>query len=141
MFQIYAVSGLNKVKVTFFYIIAFLVALFNGKLVAGAISGMILTPIAMPFERFAFVAKYLVPFLQGITMGLVGICTAKWVLLWLDIKMGWAMVAMIALAYVLISFHLLKRTEERHFHLSAGLGELLGIILSGYYFLQMTAQI
>ena len=128
-------------KVIFFYIIAFLVALFNGKLVAGAISGMILTPIAMPFERFAFVSRYLVPILQGIAMGLVGICTAKWVLLWLGIKMGWAMVAIIALAYVLISFHLLKRTEERHFHLSAGLGELLGIILSGYYFLQMTAQI
>ena len=127
-------------KVIFAYILALLLALFNGKLIAGAISGMILTPIAMPFERFAFVSRYLVPFLQGIAMGLVGICTAKWVLLWFSIKMGWAMVAIIALAYVLISFHLLKRTEERHFHLSAGLGELLGIFLSGYYFLQMTAQ-
>ena len=128
-------------KVIFAYILALLLALFNGKLIAGAISGMILTPIAMPFERFAFVSRYLVPILQGIAMGLVGICTAKWVLLWFSIKMGWAMVAIIALAYVLISFHLLKRTEERHFHLSAGLGELLGIFLSGYYFLQMTAQI
>jgi len=128
-------------KIIFAYIIAFLVTLFNGKLVAGAISGMVLTPIAMPFERFAFVSRYLVPFLQGIAMGLVGICTAKWVLLLFDIKMGWGMVAIISLAYVLISFHLLKRNEERHFHLSAGLGELLGIFLSGYYFLQMTAQI
>ncbi|NQT54940.1 MAG: hypothetical protein HQ551_01785 [Desulfobacteraceae bacterium] len=127
-------------KVIFAYILALLLALFNGKLIAGAISGMILTPIAMPFERFAFVSRYLVPILQGIAMGLVGICTAKWVLLWFSIKMGWAMVAIIALAYVLISFHLLKRTEERHFHLSAGLGELLGIFLSGYYFLQMTVQ-
>ena len=128
-------------KVIFAYILALLLALFNGKLVAGAISGIILTPIAMPFERFAFVAKYLVPFLQGIAMGIVGVCTAKWILLWLGIKMGWAMVAIISLAYVLISFHLLRRTEERHFHLSAGLGELFGIFLSGYYFLQMTAQI
>lgn len=127
-------------KVIFAYILALLLALFNGKLIAGAISGMILTPIAMPFERFAFVSRYLVPILQGIAMGLVGICTAKWVLLWFSIKIGWAMVAIIALAYVLISFHLLKRTEERHFHLSAGLGELLGIFLSGYYFLQMTVQ-
>ena len=123
-------------KVIFFFIIAFLLALFNGKLVAGAISGAILTPIAMPFERFAFVSRYLVPFLQGIIMGLVGICTAKWVLLWFGIKMGCAMVAMIALAYVLISFHLLKRIEERHFHLSAGVGELLGIFFGSYYFLQ-----
>jgi hypothetical protein len=123
-------------KVIFFYIIAFLLALLNGKLVAGAISGAILTPIAMPLERFAFVSRYLVPFLQGITMGLVGICTAKWVLLWVGIKMGWAMVAMITLAYVLIFFHLLKRIEERHFHLSAGVGELLGIFFGSYYFLQ-----
>jgi hypothetical protein len=123
-------------KVIFVYILTFLLSLFNGKLVAGAVSGMILTPIAMPFERFAFVSRYLVPFLQGIAMGLVGICTAKWVLLLFGIKMGWAMVAMIALAYVLIFFHLLKRTEERHFHLSAGVGELLGIFFSSYYFLQ-----
>ena len=123
-------------KVIFVYILTFLLSLFNGKLVAGAVSGMILTPIAMPFERFAFVSRYLVPFLQGIAMGLVGICTAKWVLLWVGIKMGWAMVAMITLAYVLIFFHLLKRIEERHFHLSAGVGELLGIFFGSYYFLQ-----
>ena len=126
-------------KVIFVYILTFLLSLFNGKLVAGAVSGMILTPIAMPFERFAFVSRYLVPFLQGIAMGLVGICTAKWVLLLFGIKMGWAMVAMIAFAYVLIFFHLLKRTEERHFHLSAGVGELLGIFFSSYYFLQVAA--
>ena len=126
-------------EVIFVYILTFLLSLFNGKLVAGAVSGMILTPIAMPFEGFAFVSSYLVPFLQGIAMGLVGICTAKWVLLLFGIKMGWAMVAMIAFAYVLIFFHLLKRTEERHFHLSAGVGELLGIFFSSYYFLQVAA--
>jgi len=127
-------------KVLFFHILAFSAALFNGKLVAGAISGMILTPIAIPFERFAFVSRYLIPFLQGIAMGLVGICTVRWVLLWLSIKMGWAVVAILTLANVLISFHLMKRTEERHFHLSAGLGELLGLFLGAYYFLQMAAQ-
>lgn len=124
-------------KVIIAHVVALLLSLMNGKLVAGAISGIILTPLAMPFEHFAWVPRYLVPFVQGIAMGLVAVCTAKWALLWFGLKMGWPMVAMIVVGFVVICCILLKNIEERTFHLSAGLGELLGISLGSYYFLEM----
>ena len=107
-------------------------ALLNGKLVAGAISGIILTPLMSPFERFRWISKYLVPFIQGIVMGSVAVLTAKWILSWFELVMGWPMLAIIIVGFGLICGHLARNIEERHFHLSAGVGELLGILLVGY---------
>ena len=121
-------------KVIIAHIVALALALFNGKLVAGAISGILLTPLAKPFERFGWVSRYMVLFLQGVAMGFVAVCTAEWVFLQFGLKMGWAIIAMIIFGYVLISCHLMKRIEERHFHISAGVGELLGIFVGSYLF-------
>ena len=114
------------------YGVALVLALLNGKLVAGAISGIILTPLMSPFERFRWISKYLVPFIQGIAMGLVAVLTAKWILSWFELAMGWPMVAILIVGFGLICGHLARNIEERHFHLSAGVGELLGILLVGY---------
>jgi hypothetical protein len=121
-------------KVIVGYAVALILALFNGKLVAGAISGMILTPISMPFEHRTWVPRYVVPFLQGIAMGAVAISTAVFALSWFKLKMGWVMVAMITAGFVIISSRLAKNIEERHFHLTAGVGELWGIFVATYYF-------
>jgi hypothetical protein len=110
-------------------------ALLNGKLVAGAISGIVLTPLVSPFERFGWISKYLVPLIQGIAMGSVAILTAKWILSWFELAMGWSMVAIIIVGFGIICGNLARNIEERHFHLSAGVGELLGILLVGYHFL------
>ncbi|MGD8774507.1 MAG: hypothetical protein PVF76_00265 [Syntrophobacterales bacterium] len=115
------------------YGVALVLALLNGKLVAGAISGIILTPLVSPFERFSWISKYLVPLIQGIAMGSVAVLTAKWILSWFELAMGWPMVAIIIVGFVVICGHLARNIEERHFHLSAGLGELLGIFLVGYH--------
>ena len=114
------------------YGVALVLALLNGKLVAGAISGIILTPLVSPFERFSWISKYLVPFIQGIAMGSVAVLTAKWILSWFELAMGWLMVAIIIVGFGLICGHLARNIEERHFHLSAGVGELLGVLLVGY---------
>ena len=115
------------------YGVALILALLNGKLVAGAISGIILTPLMSPFERFSWISKYLVPFIQGIAMGSVAVLTAKWILSWFKLAMGWPMVAIIVTGFGLICGHLARNSEERHFHLSAGVGELLGILMVGYH--------
>lgn len=117
------------------YGVALILALLNGKLVAGAISGIILTPLVKPLERFTWISKYFVPFIQGIAMGLVAVLTAKWILSWFKLAMGWPMVAIIIVGFGLICGHLARNREERHFHLSAGVGELLGILLVGYHLL------
>jgi homoserine dehydrogenase len=46
--------------------------------------------------------------------------------------MGWPMVAIMIVGFGIICGNLARNIEERHFHLSAGLGELLGILLVGY---------
>ena len=125
-------------KVFLAYGVAVVLSLLNGKLVAGAISGILLTPLVKPVERFAWVSKYLVPVLQGIAMGSVAVVTAKWILSWFSVELGWSMVAIIVVGFVVITIILMKNVEERRFHLSAGLGELLGILLAGYYFLRLT---
>jgi hypothetical protein len=117
------------------YGVALVLALLNGKLVAGAISGILLTPLVSPFERFSWISKYLVPLVQGIAMGAVAVLTAKWILSWFELAMGWQMVAIIIVGFGIICGNLARNIEERHFHLSAGLGELLGILLVGYHFL------
>ena len=114
------------------YGVALVLALLNGKLVAGAISGIVLTPLVSPVERFSWISKYLVPFIQGIAMGSVADLTAKWILSWFELAMGWPMVAIIIVGFVIFCGILARNSEERHFHLSAGLGELLGILLVGY---------
>lgn len=119
-------------KVFLAYAVAVILSLLNGKLVAGAISGILLTPLVKPVERFAWVSKYLVPFIQGIAMGSVAVLTAKWILSWFELAMGWMMVAIIIVGFVVICGNLARNIEERHFHLSAGLGELLGILLVAY---------
>jgi hypothetical protein len=125
------------IKVIVGYAVALVLALFNGKLVAGAISGMVLKPITMPFEYHTWVPRYLVPFLQGLAMGGVAISTAEFVLSWFKLNMGWAMVAMITVGFAVIFSRLAKNAEERLFHISAGVGELCGIILASYYFFYM----
>jgi hypothetical protein len=114
------------------YGVAVVLSLLNGKLVAGAISGILLTPLVKPVERFGWVSKYLVPFIQGIAMGSVAVLTAKWILSWFELAMGWMMVAIIIVGFVVICGNLARNIEERYFHLSAGLGELLGILLVAY---------
>jgi hypothetical protein len=88
-----------------------------------------------PFERFRWISKYLVPLIQGIAMGSVAVLTAKWILSWFELAMGWSMVAIIIVGFGIICGNLARNIEERHFHLSAGVGELLGILLVGYHFL------
>ena len=66
-------------------------------------------------------------------MGSVAVLTAKWILSWFELAMGWPMVAIIIVGFGLICGHLARNIEERHFHLSAGVGELLGILLVGYH--------
>jgi hypothetical protein len=124
-------------KVILAYAIALILSLFNGKLVAGAISGMVLKPITMPFEHHTWVPRYLVPLLQGVAMGLVAISTAEFVLSWFKLNMGWAMVTMITIGFAVIFSRLAKNVEERLFHISAGIGELCGIVLASYYFFYM----
>lgn len=119
-------------KVFLAYGVALILSLLNGKLVAGAISGILLTPLVKPVERFAWISKYLVPCIQGIAMGSVAVLTAKWILSWFKLAMGWPMVAILIVGFGLICGHLARNTEERHFHVSAGVGELLGILLVGY---------
>jgi hypothetical protein len=119
-------------KIFLAYGIALVLSLLNGKLVAGAISGILLTPLVKPVERFAWVSKYLVPFIQGIAMGSVAVLTAKWILSWFELAMGWMMVAIIIVGFVVICGNLARNIEERYFHLLAGLGELLGILLVAY---------
>jgi len=116
------------------HIVAFVLALFNGKLVAGAISGILLTPLAKPFERFGWISRYMVPFLQDVAMGFVAVCTAEWIFLQFGLEMGWAIIAMIIFGFALISSHLMKRIEQRYFRLSAGLGELPGVFIGSYLF-------
>jgi hypothetical protein len=107
-------------------------ALLNGKLVAGAISGIVLSPLVTPVARFTWISKYPVPFIQGIAMGSVAVLTAKWILSWFELAMGWPMVAIIVAGFVVTCCILARNSEERRFHLVAGLGELLGIFLVGF---------
>ncbi len=119
------------------YIMAFAAALFAGKLVAGAMAGILVTPLVAPVERKApAIPRYIVPFIQGIAMGGVALFTAQWVLGAFQLKLGWAMVAAIVVGFILI-FSILYRhnPEERAFHLSAGLGELTGAFAAGVYLL------
>jgi len=69
------------------YVSALILALFNAKLVAGAISGIVITPLAKPFERVVVVRKYIVPFFQGIFMGGVALYTARWFLDWVGVEL------------------------------------------------------
>jgi hypothetical protein len=69
--------ALSIMKAIAAHIVELVLALFNGKLVAGAISGMLLTPLAKPFERFGWISRYMVPFLQGVAMSFVAVCTAE----------------------------------------------------------------
>jgi hypothetical protein len=120
------------------YGVAVVLSLLNGKLVAGAISGILLTPLVKPVERFGWVSTYLVPVVQGVAMGSVAVLTAKWILSWFSMELSWSMIAILGIGFVVIASILMQNREERSFHLSAGLGELLGILLAGYYFLQVT---
>lgn len=122
-------------KIIFAYSIALILSLINGKLVAGAISGIILSPIAKPLEHVKFVDRYLIPFLQGIAMGGVAVFTAQWVLAWFDFPIAWLTVGLLLIGFVVICSYLSKNCAERQFHLSAGVGEVLGICLAGAYFL------
>ncbi|MEJ2365969.1 MAG: hypothetical protein P8075_16890 [Deltaproteobacteria bacterium] len=124
-------------KVFLAYGVAVVLSLLNGKLVAGAISGILLTPLVKPVERFGWISTYLVPVLQGIAMGSVAVLTAKWILSWFSIKLGWSMLLIILISFLVIASILMQNREERRFHLYAGLGELLGILLTGYYFLRV----
>ena len=119
------------------YGVALVLALLNGKLVAGAITGILLTPLVKPVERFGWISTYLVPALQGIAMGSVAVLTANWILSWFSIELGWFMIAIILMSFLVIASILMQNREERRFHLYAGLGELLGILLAGYYFLRV----
>lgn len=116
---------------------ALVLSLVNGKLVAGAISGIVLSPLESPFKGLPWISRYAIPFIQGIAMGFVAVCTAKWVLAAFGLHTGVVMIAMIIAAFVAISSTLLRRSPEKHFHLSAGLGELFGIVLGSYYILQL----
>ena len=127
-------------KTVIAHAIALVLALLCGKLIAGAISGILVSPLESAFSRFSFVTKSVLPFLQGIAMGVVAVITAEWIFRAFSLKMGWIMVCLIALGSVTISYHLMKNIEERHFHLPAGLGELFGILLAAHYYLQMAAS-
>ncbi|HBF42557.1 MAG TPA: hypothetical protein DDW42_02790 [Desulfobacteraceae bacterium] len=96
---------------------------------------MLITPLVISFKDNTIISRYLVPFVQGIAMGFVAVCTAKWVLMAFSLEIGWTMFAMLALGFVVICCVLVKRIEERHFHIAAGAGELLAILLSSSYFL------
>ena len=125
-------------KIFLAYGVAVVLSLLNGKLVAGAISGILLTPLVKPVERFGWISTYLVPILQGVAMGSVAVLTADWILSWFSIELGWSMVVIILISFLVIASILMQNREERGFHLYAGLGELLGILLAGYYFIQIT---
>jgi hypothetical protein len=125
-------------KIFLAYGVAVVLSLLNGKLVAGAISGILLTPLVKPFERFGWISTYLVPIVQGVAMGSVAVLTADWILSWFSIELGWPMVVIILISFLVIASILMQNREERRFHLYAGLGELLGILLAGYYFIQIT---
>ena len=125
-------------KIFLAYGVAVVLSLLNGKLVAGAISGILLTPLVKPVERFGWISTYLVPILQGVAMGSVAVLTAVWILSWFSIELGWSMVVIILISFLVIASILMQNREERGFHLYAGLGELLGILLAGYYFIQAT---
>ena len=125
-------------KIFLAYGVAVVLSLLNGKLVAGAISGILLTPLVKPVERFGWISTYLVPILQGVAMGSVAVLTAVWILSWFSIELGWSMVVIILISFLVIASILMQNREERGFHLYAGLGELLGILLAGYYFIQIT---
>ena len=125
-------------KIFLAYGVAVVLSLLNGKLVAGAISGILLTPLVKPVERFGWISTYLVPILQGVAMGSVAVLTAVWILSWFSIELGWSMVVIILISFLVIASILMQNREERLFHLYAGLGELLGILLAGYYFIQIT---
>lgn len=125
-------------KIFLAYGVAVVLSLLNGKLVAGAISGILLTPLVKPVERFGWISTYLVPILQGVAMGSVAVLTAVWILSWFSIELGWSMVVIILISFLVIASILMQNREERRFHLYAGLGELLGILLAGYYFIQIT---
>lgn len=119
------------------YIMAFAAALFVGKLVAGAVAGILVTPLVAPVEEKApAIPRYIVPLVQGIAMGGVAVLTAQWVLGAFQLNLGWAMVAAIVIGFVVI-FSILYRhnPDERSFHLSAGLGELTGVFAAGVYLL------
>jgi hypothetical protein len=120
------------------YGVAVVLSLLNGKLVAGAISGILLTPLVKPVERYGWISQYLVPVVQGVAMGSVAVLTANWILSWFSMELSWSMIAILGIGFVVIASILMQNREERSFHLSAGLGELLGILLAGYYFLQVT---
>ena len=124
-------------KIFLAYGVAVVLSLLNGKLVAGAISGILLTPLVKPVERFGWISTYLVPILQGVAMGSVAVLTADWILSWFSIELGWSMVVIILISFLVIASILMQNREERLFHLYAGLGELLGILLAGYYFIQI----
>jgi len=124
-------------KTILIYLLTIVVALFNGKLVAGAISGTLLGLLVTPSEHGSWTSRYVVPFIQGLAMGFVALCSVKWVLLWFHLEMGWSAVAILIVIFVMICSVLMKNAEERAFHLSAGAGELLAIVAGSYYFLQV----
>ncbi len=115
------------------YLVALLLALFNAKLVAGAISGIVITPIARPAEGIAFVRKYLVPFVQGLFMGTVALYTARWFLGWVNAPLGLVFVVILAFSLVVINSILMRNPEERHFHASASVGELTALVVISFY--------
>lgn len=119
------------------YVMAFAAALFAGKLVAGAIAGILVTPLVKPVEeKVPAIPRFIVPFVQGIVMGAAALFTAQWVLGAFKLTLGWAMVAAVVIGFVVI-FSILYRhnPDERTFHLSAGLGELAGVFAAGLYLL------
>ena len=101
-------------KIIIGYIVALALSLFSGKLIAGAISGILISPLEKPLERVTWVSKYLVPFLQGIAMGVVAVATAQWVLPFFGLKLDWAMIALIVIGFVVIAFNLMKNIKEKH---------------------------
>ncbi len=115
------------------YLAALLLALFNGKLVAGAISGIVITPLAKPFERLALIKRYIVPFVQGLFMGAVALYTARWFLEWVKLNLGLPFVIVLALCLVVINSILMRNPAERHFHASACTGELTALIILAFH--------
>lgn len=115
------------------YVSALILALFNAKLVAGAISGIVITPLAKPFERVVVVRKYIVPFFQGIFMGGVALYTARWFLDWVGVELGLIFVMLLAFCLVVLNSILMKTPEERHFHASACTGELTALIILTFH--------
>ncbi|GEM_PF-2239053 len=124
-------------KIILAYSVALILSLINGKLVAGTISGIILSPFARPLAHLKSIERYGIPFLQGIAMGGVAVFTAQWVLAWFGFPIAWLTIGLLLIGFVVICSYLSKNAAERHFHISAGIGEVLGICLAGSYFLHL----